>query len=68
MNSQRYLKLLNDKLELFMGLHKTTHFLQDRAPCHNAKIVMKWFFEERPNITLIKWSGNSPDMNPIEIV
>jgi hypothetical protein len=54
MNSQCYLKLLNDKLELFMGLHKTTHFLQDRAPCHKAKIVMKWFFEERPNITVIK--------------
>jgi hypothetical protein len=65
MNSQHYLKLLNDKLELFMSLHKTTHFPQDGAPCHKAKIVMKWF-KERPNITLIKWPGNSPDLNPIE--
>jgi hypothetical protein len=38
MNSQRYLKLLNDKLELFMSLHKTAHFPQDGAPCHKAKI------------------------------
>jgi hypothetical protein len=27
---------------------------------------MKWF-QERPNITLIKWPGNSLDWNPIEM-
>ncbi len=67
MNSQHFLKLLNNKLELFMGLHKTTHFLQDGAPCHKAEIVIKWF-EEMSNITLIKWLGNSPDLNPIEYI
>jgi transposase len=67
MNSQRYLQLLESRLELFMQQHGTTHFLQDGAPCHKAKIVMKWF-QDRPHITLIKWPGNSPDLNPIENV
>ncbi len=67
MNSQRYPRVLEDKLELFMRIHKTSQFLQDGAPCHKAKIVTKWFVD-RPHITLIKWPGNSPDLNPIENV
>ena len=35
--------------------------------CHKAKIVTKWF-QVRPHIILIKWPGNSPDLNPIENV
>ncbi len=65
MNGQRYLRLLDEKLDLFMGLHNATNFLQDGAPCHKAKIVTAWF-NARPHITLIKWPGNSPDLNPIE--
>jgi hypothetical protein len=56
---------LNDKLELFMGLHRTAHFLQDGALCYQAKIAMKWL-QERPNIIIIKRTGNSPDFNPQE--
>jgi hypothetical protein len=67
MNGTRYRRLLDEKLELFMGLHSATHFLQDGAPCHRSKIVKEWF-EERPNIKLIDWPGNSPDLNPIENV
>ena len=67
MNSQRYLRVLEDKLELFMRQHGTSHFLQDGAPCHTAKVVKSWF-AERPHIILIKWPGNSPDLNPIENV
>jgi hypothetical protein len=67
MNGARYPQVLEDKLELFMRIHNTSHFLQDGAPCHKVKIVMKWF-QERPHITLIKWPGNSPDLNPIENV
>ena len=52
---------------LFMRLHGTTHFLQDGAPCHRSKIVKSWF-AERPEIKLIDWPGNSPDLNPIENV
>jgi transposase len=65
MNGVRYRQVLEDKLERFMGLHGTTHFLQDGAPCHRSKIVSEWF-KERPHIQLIKWPGNSPDLNPIE--
>lgn len=67
MNGPRYLCILNDKLELFMNQHGTTHFLQDGAPCHRSKVVKQWF-QERPNIELIDWPGNSPDLNPIENV
>ncbi len=67
MNGTRYLKLLDEKLEFFMNGHGTTHFLQDGAPCQRAEIVTKWF-QERPHILLIKWPGNSPDLNPIENV
>jgi hypothetical protein len=65
MNGLRYLKLLHEKLDLFMGLHNTKHFLQDSAPCHKAKIVTAWF-NARHHITLINRPGNSPDLNPIE--
>jgi hypothetical protein len=34
MNGVRYSKLLDDKLEFFMGQHGTSHFLQGGAPCH----------------------------------
>jgi transposase len=67
MNGTRYRKVLEDKLEFFMHQHQTTHFLQDGAPCNTSKIVTKWF-ADRPTIQLIKWPGNSPDLNPIENV
>lgn len=41
-------------------------FMQDGAPCHNARSV-KAFLEEE-NVPLLPWPGNSPDMNPIENV
>ena len=47
-----------------MILHKCNTFQQDSAPCHKAKIVMKWF--EDKGVEVLKWPGNSPDLNPIE--
>lgn len=67
MNGPRYLRILDEKLEFFMAQHATSHFLQDGAPCHRAKMVTAWF-KDRPNIQLIRWPGNSPDLNPIENV
>ncbi len=66
-NGIRYRWLLDEKLEFFMAKHGTTHFLQDGAPCHRSKIVFAWFAAQ-PQIQLIRWPGNSPDLNPIETV
>ena len=65
MTGVQYLQLLENKLEDKLEEHSCDHFLQDSAPCHKAKIVTKWFVK-RPHISLIKWPGNSPDLNPIE--
>ncbi len=39
-------------------------FMQDGAPCHKAKTVMKFLAEKK--IKVLPWPGNSPDCNPIE--
>ena len=39
-------------------------FQQDSAPCHVSKLSMSWF--QQNHIQVLKWPGNSPDMNPIE--
>jgi hypothetical protein len=62
-NNARSLWLLKDKRKLFIGIHETSPFLQDCAPCHKVKVVIARF-AERTNITLIKWPVNSPDLNP----
>lgn len=44
----------HDKAEIFM---------QDGAPCHTAKSVLKWLTD--CNVKFIRdWLGNSPDFNP----
>ena len=39
-------------------------FQQDLAPCHTSKQVKKFMNEN--HIKVLKWPGNSPDLNPIE--
>ena len=64
MNSERYIELLETHFLQMFSLHKCQIFMQDGAPCHKSKKVMKWFKDH--NITLLEWPGNSPDLNPIE--
>ena len=64
MNASRYISVLNDHLLNFMSIHGCTTFQQDSAPCHKAKSVMNWF--QTKNVRVLKWPGNSPDLNPIE--
>ena len=64
MNASRYISVLNDHLLNFMSIHGCTTFQQDSAPCHKVKSVMNWF--QTKNVRVLKWPGNSPDLNPIE--
>ena len=47
-----------------MRVHRSTHFQQDNAPCHRAKLIMDWF--KLNKVKAISWPGRSPDLNPIE--
>ena len=66
MNASRNNSVLDDHLHVlnFMSIHGCTTFQKDSAPCHKAKSVMNWFHTK--NVTMLKWAGNSPDLNPIE--
>ncbi|GFX88245.1 transposable element Tcb1 transposase [Trichonephila clavipes] len=39
-------------------------FQDDNAPCHRVKVVEKWLKDHTVN--RMNWSGQSPDLNPIE--
>ena len=41
-------------------------FMQDGAPAHSKQVITRWFKYEK--IELLDWPGNSPDLNPIELV
>ncbi len=42
------------------------YFQQDNAPCHKAQIISDWFLEHDNEFTLLKWTPQSPDLNPTE--
>jgi len=69
MNSTKYVKdvlqpkLLPSARSLF-GEGVPFVFQQDGAPCHTARICMKWLSDK--GIEVLLWPGNSPDLNPIE--
>ena len=65
-NGECYLKVLEENMIPFFHIHECTHFMQDGAPCHTARKVMK--FLNYNNITILEWPGNSSDLNPIENV
>ena len=39
-------------------------FMQDNAPCHNAKSVLNYLQEQ--NVELLDWPPQTPDLNSIE--
>lgn len=65
MNGQVYLRLLQDKLLLHMGILGSTVFQQDGAPCHRTAAVSRWLADSNVEV-LGPWPGSSPDLNPIE--
>ena len=64
MNAVKYISNLTEYMLPTMEIHDCQYFLQDKAPCHTAKVVKKFFIDN--NINIIDWPGNSPDINPIE--
>lgn len=64
-NSQRYLQILKEKLQLWLAIRNCTILMHDGAPCHQSKLVKKWLQDEHVQV-LIPWPGSSPDLNPIE--
>jgi len=67
MNGAKYISMLNSRLlpqirDWFE--QEPCIFQQDSTPCHTAKAVYAWFKTNK--IKVLKWPGNSPDMNPIE--
>lgn len=64
MNGERYITVLEEHLLNFFELHDCQMFMQDGAPCHKSKKVMKWLADH--TIPVLDWPGNSPDLNPIE--
>ena len=64
MNGVRYQKMLENKLEVHMAIHKYNMFMQDGAPCYRSKLVSDFF--KKKNIKTLDRPGNSPDLNSIE--
>lgn len=67
MNSDKYITLLQNRVvPLLSQMFPDGNgiFQQDSAPCHVSKKCMNFFRENKVNV--LKWPGNSPDLNPIE--
>jgi hypothetical protein len=67
MDSKKYIALLEEmkgKMAQLFGNLDGLIYQQDNAPCHKAKVVMKWF--EKRKVPLLPWPAQSPDLNPIE--
>lgn len=70
LNAAKYIDILKRYLlPLYESgiLNNETHTLQeDNAPCHVAKMAMRW--KQENGIQRLPWPPQSPDMNPIEHV
>ena len=66
--SSEYVRILSEsklfeKADATLGSGKYV-FMQDGAPAHTAKNVVKWL--RYRTLLLLNWPANSPDLNPIE--
>lgn len=70
MNGTKYLDVLKARLvpqirDWYGAADRDFTFMQDSAPCHTAKLVMKSLKDDL-KIRVLPWPGNSPDLNPLE--
>ena len=63
-NGQRYVNLLREKLQLCMAVHQCSVFMHDGTQYHRSKMVQSFLHQQR--IKMLKYPGNSPNLNPIE--
>jgi hypothetical protein len=67
-NSVAYCRILEEGLLPIYAAgdisKQDTLFMQDGAPCHTARATLAWLQQE--GISCLKWTAQSPDMNPIE--
>ena len=69
-NGSKDKEILSEKLKLHMRVtivfvtQLSQVFVQDGAPCHRAKVTNS--FLEDNKIELLKWPGNSQELNPRE--
>jgi transposase len=64
-NSQQYLKILQEKVPNLMEIRRCKIFQHDGAPCHQSRLVKSWLEDHNVQV-LGPWPGSSPDLNPIE--
>ena len=69
-NKEVYLSVMKDKVVPWMkrvARGREYTWQQDSAPCHTAKIVLKWLRENVPHFwSPWFWPPNSPDCNPCD--
>ena len=63
MDGISYRKILEDKLEIHMAIHKCNMFMRNGAFCRRLKLMSDFL---KKNIGALDWPGNSPDLNPIK--
>ena len=64
MRKEKYVEVIEDEVAPTMIILGCTHYLQDSATSHTARLCMDCI--RANNIVLVEWPGNSPDLNPIE--
>lgn len=69
LNVTEDLSTVADHVHLFVTTvfpSSNDYLQQDDMPSHKAKIISNWFHEHDTEFTVLKWTLQSPDRNPIE--
>ena len=64
-NSERYIKLLQENLGECFAKTGWEILQQDGAPCHTSKAAKNWLSDWEVEY-IMDWPGQSPDISPIE--
>jgi len=68
LNAELYTKILDDELiqtlEYYGYKKEKIIFQQDNDPKHTSRLAKKWL--EENEVEVLKWSPQSPDLNPVE--